>query len=93
MKPTDTPVRDLTEGDLDARLDAHFAAPRRYLVTQGTDMDHDQRDWLRKARSVPPLPPAEPTPPAGPTVTPCRPVPLLTRWARLLWAWINNRKT
>lgn len=92
MKPTDTPVRELTEAELDARLAAYFAAPRRYLVTQGTDMDHDQRDWALKGRSVPPLPP-EAKPGAGPTVTPCRPVPLLTRWARLLWAWINNRKT
>ncbi len=47
-------------------------------------MNHDQRDWLRKSRSVPP---------AKPTVTPCRPITPLTRWAMRLWAWINNRKT
>ena len=99
----------LTEADLDARIDAHFAAiPPRYKAAAGCDqqgrqetrewgrsgsgvlqslgrpevlelLKHPEADWLRASRAV------------GPVVTPCKPLPLLTRWAMRISAWFNRK--
>jgi hypothetical protein len=81
MNRIDTPIRELSDEELDARLADHFSAPARYRagVSMIPSLAHDERDWLRASRSV------------GPVVTPCKPLPLLTRWGMRLSQWFNRK--
>jgi hypothetical protein len=105
MNRIDTPIRELSDEELDARLAAHFSAPARYSahcrvesgqigpvtrVQEGAgysvpgvsmipSLAHDEASWLRASRSV------------GPVVTPCKPLPLLTRWGMRLSQWFNRK--
>jgi hypothetical protein len=81
MNRIDTPIRELSDEELDALLAAHFSAPARPGpgVSMIPSLAHDERDWLRASRSV------------GPVVTPCKPLPLLTRWGMRLSQWFNRK--
>jgi len=81
MNRIDTPIRELSDEELDARLAAHFSAPARYRagVSMIPSLAHDEASWLRASRSV------------GPVVTPCKPLPLLTRLAMAVSQWWNRK--
>jgi hypothetical protein len=49
------------------------------LLNQANSLAHDEASWLRASRSV------------GPVVTPCKPLPLLTRWGMRLSQWFNRK--
>jgi len=46
-------------------------------VSMIPSLAHDEASWARASRSV------------GPVVTPCKPLPLLTRWGMWLSQWFN----